>query len=482
MRLELPFIAPLRRIAILGGGVTGLSAAHDLSKKGHAVRVFEVADRVGGAVRTDLNDGWLMEHGPHTMREDPSYLSVLLHTIGAERQRVFAAPAATRHYVVRRGRPVAAPRSALGTAGSLLLPPWTKVRGLFEMFLRAPGKTADVSFAELARRHFGRFASDYVAQALAAGLYAGDAGKLSTRYAFPKYWEMWQDHGSLLRARAAHVNRCYKENTFIDYPLFSFARGMQTVTHGLVVQLPADVISPNARVEGLVPGPIWHVIWRDVRGQPDAAEAGWSESDDTGRQVEAFDIVISALPAPALARLAVGDRTAHPLAGLSALPHAPVATLFLGFRRGQVGHPLRGYGLAAPPCERLPFASVTFSSSFLPNRAPEGHVALTVAAGGAVRPELAALPTEELLAAVMPDLRSVLRIRGDPVFVRRSRRSVPQYPVGHERLVESIIACEQSLPGLFIGGSPRGTATVQQALMAGEWLAYRANRYAADSA
>ena len=131
-------------------------------------------------------------------------------------------------------------------------------------------------------------------------------------------------------------------------PPFRSAAACRLLSHGYVLQLPADVITLNARVEGLVPGPRWHVIWRDARSQLNPADQDWSKSDDSGRQVENFDAVIAALPAPALARLEFGERNVHPMAVLGEMEHSSIASLFLGYRREQVTHPLDGFGLLAP--------------------------------------------------------------------------------------------------------------------------------------
>lgn len=481
LRNEMPVYAPPRRIAILGGGLTALAAAIQLLKENHSVRIFEVEDRVGGSVRTDIEGGWLAERGPFAMVSHDFEFSQILRDSGADRERIDAAPIANRRYVVRRGRLRRAPRSAATSLTSSFVPAHAKLRGLLE-FLRQPpmpDRAVDHSFAEFGRRHFGAFGANYLAQAFAAEAYAGDAAKLSAKHAFPAYWQMWSRHGSLLAARIKHVNQRIKEKWDVDDTLFSFRRGMQTLVHGLVMRLPSDVIVPCARVEALLPGSIWHVIYRNVRGMPNGAEVSWSDSDDAGRKVEACDLVISTLPAQALSKLAFGDRVTKPLADLGGLESARVATLFLGFHKDQVGHPLDAHSVISPPRERRSFLTATFASSLFPGRAPEGHVAISVAVGGTVRPDLASLPESQLLEAVMPDLRQLLRIKGDPVFVRCTHRSIPQYPVGYDRYHELMDAAEGAYPGFFIGGSPRGVVTVQNALDKGEWLGYWAHKWLA---
>jgi oxygen-dependent protoporphyrinogen oxidase len=341
----------------------------------------------------------------------------------------------------------------------------TKLRLLGELFRRAPGTKTDASVAEFARRHFGQEVLDYAVQPFVSGIYAGDPENLSTRHAFPKLWVMKQSHGSLLRAQiaAAKTRRAQDSNTTATPKIISFRRGLQTLPHALASRMANGVFSLNARVDKIVPGPPWQVFWHD--GQTTHAEA--------------FDAVISALPAAALSRLTVGTGGERPLATLDAIPHPPVASLFLGFTREQVAHPLDGFGALVPACEKRSILGVIFSSSLFPDRAPLGHVALTVLVGGALQPELASLPAGELFATVRKDLRDLLGVAGEPVFQRNTfwPRAIPQYHLGYDQHLAKLSACETAYPGLFIGGQVRDGISLPHCLAAGEKLAARATAW-----
>lgn len=479
MSLVLPFASSSRRIAVLGGGVSGLAAAFRLSRMGHSVRLFERSGRLGGMIHTEAADGWLAEAGPAFIQELTPLVTAVIKGIGANRERVDAAPLARRRYVVRRGRLVPMPGSPAAAAFSGLFSPLGKLGLLRDVAHRRRPGGPDRSFYDLIRAHCGREAAEYVAQPLAAGTFAGDAEKLSARYAFPRVWEMDQLHGSFLRARREYVKACEKRYENVVPATFSFRRGMQTLAHGYVLQLPADVIALNARVEGLVPGPKWHVIWRDLRGREDGQDRDWSKEGDDGRQVEGFDAVIAALPAATLAQLEFGERGVRPLSVLGEIEHVPLCSLFLGYRREQVGHPLDGFEVVAPKCERRAFLRASFDSSVFPGRAPEGCVALTVLVGGALRPELAGRPAGEVLQAVTPDLAELLGIRGEPVFMRHHpwAGGLPQYNLGHQRFLEAVSRCEKDHRGFFIGGQVRDGVSVAQRMLGGERLAERVHAY-----
>lgn len=454
-----PFGSP-KKVAVLGGGLTGLTAAFRLHQLGWRVRLFEEGPRVGGAIRTEISDGWLIEGGPNSLQESSSEVSSLIQELGLDRERVEANPAAKNRYLLRGGRLVPLPLSPVGLLTSSLFSFGTKLRILGEFRARPRPNASDCSVATLVRDHFGPEILARVAQPFIGGVYAGDPEKLSARHAFPKLWNLAQQHGSLLRGQRALAKERRARGEPAAPKLISFQRGLRTLTEALALRLPAGTISLNARVAGVFPGNPWLVSWNDAQGG----------------QTERFDAVLSALPARSLAKLALGAGQETSLASLGTIPHPPVASLFLGFKREQVAHPLDGFGLLVPATEKRAVLGVIFSSTLFPDRAPGGHVALTILFGGALQPEIAARSEAELLAAARPDLRELLGVNGDPVFQRHNfwPHAIPQYELGYEKHLETIAACEQANPGFFIGGQPRDGISLSDCILAGEKLARRA--------
>jgi oxygen-dependent protoporphyrinogen oxidase len=185
------------------------------------------------------------------------------------------------------------------------------------------------------------------------------------------------------------------------------------------------------------------------------------------------DAVVLALPAAALARLAIGPSGGCPLAPLDLVDYPPVTSLFLGFRREQVAHPLDGFGALVPAVEKRSILGVLFSSTLFPGRAPAGHVALTVYVGGTRQPEVAQLAPEVLRPRVLADLRDLLGVTGEPVFSHATfwPRAIPQYNLGYERPLAAMTKAEEQHPGLFIGGHVRDGISVANCIAAGERLA-----------
>ena len=443
-----------RSIAVLGAGITGLTAAFRLTQRGHRVRLFESSDRIGGVIRTEIADQWLIESGPNSLLASDEAVTSLIHELGLGPELLPASPSARNRYIVRQGKLIAAPLSPPALLRSKLFSPGAKLRIVAEMLQRPRVRNGDVTLEEFVRDHFGQEVVDYGLNPFVSGVYAGNPRKLSAQHAFPKLWEAERKHGSFLRAQMAAAKSSPRKSSS---GIVSFRRGLHALPDALAARLPAGALSLNARVHALVRGVQWNIQWQS---------GGVVENSD-------FDAAVVALPADALAQLRFGPRSERLLASLDTIEHPPVSSLFLGFRRQDVGHPLDGFGLLVPEFERRSVLGVLFSSTLFPGRAPDGHVALTVLVGGTRNPELARLPPDALLATVEPDLQQLLGVRSPPVFQRYSfwPRAIPQYDVGYERHLKTIADVERANAGLRIGGQARDGISVPACIAAGEKLA-----------
>lgn len=445
---------------MIGGGITGLSAAYHLAKAGRTVRLFESSARLGGVIRSDQEGGWLIEAGPNSLQESSSDLTSLIDELGLQSEKCLALPGARNRYILRQGKPCAAPLSPPSLLTSPLFSFGGKLRVLGDLFRRPRSRKQDVSLADLARDHFGREFVNYALNPFVSGVYAGNIEKLSAKHSFPSLWEAERTHGSIIRAQiaAAKAKRARGERTGAP-PIVSFRAGLEALPRALGAHLPAGTVELGARVEGLIPGPTWRVIW----------------SRDGATQTEEFASVVLALPSAALARIPVGTLGERPLASVDAIEYPPVSSVFLGYRREQVAHPLDGFGLLVPSLEQRSVLGVLFSSSLFAGRAPEGHVALTVMVGGVNRPDLGRLPLAELLPKVQAELAGILGVKGEPVFVRHNAwaRAIPQYNLGYERHLEAMERCERNHPGLYIGGQARDGIALTACIAAGRKLAMR---------
>jgi oxygen-dependent protoporphyrinogen oxidase len=402
----------------------------------------------------------LIEGGPNSLQLGTHELKTLIAEIGLEPEMQLAAPAAKKRFIARGGRLHPTPSSPV----SAFTTPLFSVRsilGIFrELTTRPRVRTTDISLAEFVRSHFGQELVDYALNPFVSGVYAGDPEKLSTRHSFPSLWQAERTHGSVLRGLLAAAKERKARGEVGLPPMVSFRRGLQSLPDALAAQLPPGAVQTGTQVTNVIPGRPWKLI---------------ATCDGRVTTVE-FDRIVLALPASGLAALVFGTLGERPLAVLENLPHPPVSSLFLGYRREQVAHALDGFGGLVPALERRQILGVLFSSTLFPGRAPDGHVGLTVFAGGTRQPEIARLPTAALLAQVTPDLRDLVGVHGDPVFVHHTfwPRAIAQYNLGHERFLEAITASETRYPGLLIGGNCRDGISLQDCVKAGAGLARRA--------
>jgi oxygen-dependent protoporphyrinogen oxidase len=449
------------KVAVLGGGITGLTAAWKLQLAGHEVRLLESSARPGGSVRTDRAEGWLVEAGPNALQETPEVAS-LLAELGLLPERIVAAPQARNRYIARGGELVAlpTPSDVTGLISTPLLSFGSKLKVTSEVARSPRTRGADVSVAELVRDHFGSEILERFVQPFIGGIYAGDAERLSAQYAFPKVWEAERTSGSLVRA-GLEASKRRKALGLPPSSLVSFREGLQALPDALAAGLGGKSILLNTEVQSLDPmaGGRWRVGWEGPQGGASAP----------------FDRVVAALPAWSLARLTIGAAGRRPLAELAQIEHPAVASLFLGFRREQVRHPLDGFGVLVPASEKRSVLGVIFSSSLFDGRAPEDHVALTAFAGGALHADIAALPKKDLMARVQDDLQEMLGAAGKPAFVRHTlwKRAIPQYNLGYGRHLQAFDECEQAHPGLLFGGNTRDGISLPDCILSGARLAQR---------
>ena len=450
----MPSSSPTLPVAVIGGGITGLTAAWHLQRAGVPVRVFEASATPGGAIGSTRHDGWLLEAGPNSLLEGSAEVAAFIDAIGLGSRRLYAADLAKNRYVVRGGKLVPMPASPIGFLQTRLFSLSAKIGLLSEPFRARSAPDSAESVAEFVERRLGREFLDYAVNPFVGGVYAGDPRQLSVRYAFPKLHALEQEHGSLLRGALKRRNASGGPKGRI----FSFPEGLAELPRALAHLLGNTVhfstpVSTVRRTEGH-----WEVV----------SECGGKS------RAEKFSAVICALPADALATLRFeGVPGAARLAAMREIPHPAVVSIFAGFRRKEVAHPLDGFGLLMPEVEQRRILGALFSSTLFPGRAPEGHVAITTFVGGVRSPQLAQLDDAALKQLVREELSELLGVQGDPVFfnVRRWPRAIPQYTLGYARFKEIFEAVESAAPGLYFGGNARDGISLANCIASGRRLA-----------
>lgn len=423
------------RVAVIGAGISGLSCALALRDAGAEVAVLEASGHVGGVISTRFHDRWLVESGPTSLNATEE-LEALIDRVGLADERVDPLPSAKRRFIVRDGRLVALPSGPGGLVGSPALSIGAKLALLREPLVRARRDDADESLAALVRRRMSGEILDYLVDPLIGGIYAGDPERLSVRHAMPMLYAAERKHGSLLVGAVKEMQA--KRGAVRRKGVTSFRRGLGSLPAAIAHAL-GDSIRLGTRVTTV-----------------ERMSSRWSLRAADGHEVKA-DAVVCATPAYAISGLGLPTQVGGALAPISRIPHPPIATLALGFRREDVEHPLDGFGVLTPSRESCDVLGVLFSSSVFAGRAPNGHVLLTCFLGGTRQPALAQATLEDVLPLALQDLRQLLGVRGDPVFQMHQRwpQAIPQYELGHEQVLSAAANIEAALPGLFLVGQWR---------------------------
>lgn len=451
-----------KRIAVVGGGITGLSAAHrllelaDQQKQSIEVTLFESQPEAGGWIGTINQTDYLIDTGADMFITNKPAALELCQRLGLEDQLISTNQQYRGAMILKDGKPVPVPLGfelmTPSRIGPMLKTPllslWGKLRMGLEYFIpRRHSATGldqdDESLAHFVKRRFGEEALTRLIQPLVAGIYTSDPEKLSLRATLPRFLDMERDQRSLIKAIRKQKRAAKSADaTGARYGLFAaFRGGMQTLTRTL-----ADRVSERGTI-------LYEQRVTEINA---SAQAGYEVTAETGgaSQTQHFDAVILTTAAPMSAKMTA---TLSPeLAGLlEQIEYASTAIMVSVHRLEDITHPLNAFGLVIPAAEKRKIFAVAFASRKFPGRAPEGCVQLRTFVGGAMQPELLEHSDEELTAIIGNELSDILGVAGEPLYSKllRHNQSMPQYHLGHLQLVEQIEQLAAKYPALELAGN-----------------------------
>jgi len=450
----------MRDAIVVGGGISGLTVAFELAGRGRSVRLYEASSRLGGVIRSERVDGFLLEHGPNTVLATSGELTRLLGAVGLSERVQWGNEASSKRFVVRDGKLRPVPLSPPAFLATRLFRWRAKLRLLREPWIAPSAPDATESLADFVVRRLGPEFLDYAINPFVSGVYAGRPEELEVRTAFSKVWELEQRYGSLIRgavrgAKERKAREAAGEVAKDRARLFSFPDGNEELPLAIGRHL-GDAARTGAEAATLEP------VAGGWRVSGTAAGVPWSD--------EARAVVV-AVPLAALRALLPQPE----LAGLDEVPYPPMAVVFLGWRGEPGGRPRDGFGFLVPEKERRAMLGTLWNSTLFPGRCPEGGAALTCFVGGRRNPDLAVLPDDALLARVRADLSDLMGLQAAPDFVRISRyaEAIPQYTLGHARRLEAVASFEAGHPGLYVGANLVGGISVGDRIRQGATLAGR---------
>ncbi|MGA2964604.1 MAG: protoporphyrinogen oxidase [Terriglobales bacterium] len=436
------------RIAIIGGGISGLSAAFTLEEKrrgGAPVEyvLFESSPRLGGVMVTDRVDGCLVEAGPDSFLTEKPWAANLCRKIGLGGQLIGSNDSERKTYIVVKNRLVVMPDGLMFMVPTKIMPivfsPLfslrTKIRMAAEWFHPPRKASADETVAAMVERHYGREMVDRLADPLLSGVYGGEASELSVRAALARFAEMEAKYGSLGRAMLAARKKMAGVNRPAP-PLFtSLKDGMQQMVDALAAHLDSSALRTSAPVQSVV-----------------ADEDGWSVS--SGSQIAHFDALIVATPAPAASRLLqlADENLARELREIR---YSSSVTVALGYDETVRRSLPPGFGFLVPRSEGRRMLAATFVHNKFPHRAPENRALVRCFFGGAHAEEILDRSENQILEILRDELRQIIGLNAEPLFARvyKWKSAMAQYSVGHLDRLQRIESLRRKLPRLALAGN-----------------------------
>jgi protoporphyrinogen/coproporphyrinogen III oxidase len=437
----------MKRIAIIGGGISGLAAAYALEKKRRSgvdieYSLYESSPRLGGVLVTDHVEGCILEAGPDSFLTEKPWASGLCTELGLGDQLIGSNDSDRKTYIVTRGKLIEMPDGLMFMVPTKILPTVlsplfslkTKLRMAREWFHPPHHANGDETVASLVERHYGPEVVDLLADPLLSGVYGGDASQLSVRAVLARFADMEAKYGSLGRAMLAARRNAPKP--IGPRPLFtSLKEGMQQLIDAIVGQLSAGSLNTGSVVQAVTRG-------------------GDSWIVSAGLQSDEFDAIVLAVPAHAAASV-LRMASAELVSELSGIGYSSSVTVALGY-----GHQVRqslppGFGFLVPRSEGKRMLAATFVHNKFPHRAPDDRALLRCFLGGARDEQILSLSQDEILSLVRRDLQQILNLSAEPLFARvfKWKAAMAQYGVGHLERLQRIETLLQKLPGLALAGN-----------------------------
>ena len=437
----------MKRIAIIGGGISGLAAAYALEQKRRAgahleYSVYEAGPRFGGVMVTDRADGCLVEAGPDSFLTEKPWASDLCRQLGLGDQLIGSQDSQRKTYILVRGKLVEmpdglmfmVPTRIMPTVASPLFSAATKLRMAQEWFHPPHKANGDESVAAMVERHYGPEMVDRLADPLLSGVYGGEASQLSVRAVLPRFAEMEAKYGSLGRAMLAARKKMPPKGS--AKPLFtSLKDGMQQMIDALLTQLNPNYLHSQVLVQALL-----------------SEDHGWTVS--AGLESDHFDAVILAVPtrdAAGLLQMCCPELSHE----LGAIQYSSSVTVTLGYDKGVRDSLPPGFGFLVPRSEGKRMLAATFVHNKFPHRAPDDRAIIRCFLGGARDEQILSLSDEQILAVVRAELQQIIRLTAEPLFTRvyKWKGAMAQYSVGHLERLQRIATLRQQLPGLALSGN-----------------------------
>lgn len=451
-----------RKIIVIGAGISGLTTAYLLSKKGFDVTILEKNNSVGGSIESVLENGFLFDRGPNSALETTPVIGQLVRELELEPELLYANKQANKRYILRDNILHPLPMSPQGLIKTKLFSGKAKLRLMAEPFI---GRSKDgyyQSLAEFVKRRLGQEFLDYAINPFVAGVYAGRPEDLSVKSAFPKLYALEEKYGGLIigTIRSIRERKKRAEKSKQSAKMLSFKSGMIALPKAIEkyfgnnIFLKSEVISIDKDENG-------YLVTYQQNGNINNLKC---------------DAVLSTVPAYTAAGLFTKfDKNFK--THCDAIYYPPVLVYYLVYNKKDIKQALDGFGFLIPEKEKKSFLGALWSSVIFNHRTDENTAAFTLFIGGSRNPGFVNQDKALLLSNVRKEFEMLMGISAPPVFSseRFWEKAIPQYNLGyieHERFFDEF---EKQNPGMFISGNFRGGISVGDCIKNAELVAKKIN-------
>lgn len=447
-----------KTVVVIGAGISGLTSAYLLSKKGLNVRIWERKSEVGGSIESVKENGFLFDRGPNSALETTPIINQLVEELNLKDELLYANKAANKRYILRNNQLHSLPMSPPALIKTKLFSAKAKFRLLAEPFIGRSNDGYYQSLAEFVKRRLGQEFLDYAINPFVAGVYAGRPEELSVKSAFPKLFALEEKYGGLIigTIRSIRERKKRAEKSKQSAKMLSFKSGMIALPKAIAnyfgdkLILSAEVISIDKTADGYI------VSYRH-NGIDEAIVC---------------DAVLSTVPSYVAGDL-FSKFNKNFKTHCDSIYYPPVLVYFLAYNKKDIKQTLDGFGFLIPEKENKSFLGALWSSVIFPFRAEDKFATFTLFIGGSRNPEFVKEDRNKLLDKVRNEFEQLMKINGKHVFssYRFWEKAIPQYNIGyieHERFFDEF---EKQNHGLFISGNFRGGISVGDCIKNSELVA-----------
>ncbi|MBL4709259.1 MAG: protoporphyrinogen oxidase [Flavobacteriales bacterium] len=429
-------------IVILGGGISGLSAAYQLKKAGKEFILLEESHQLGGKIKSNNINGFLVEYGPNTVLVNNKEIQELIKDLKLWDELIFPDDiAAKNRFVLKDGNIEPIPNSIKSAIKSKLFGFSTLFSILKERFKKPTQNNLEESLADFSRRRFGSQIFEDFITPFVTGIYAGDPEKMSINYTLNILKDAEQKHGSVIKGMIKLMKEKKLEYDRLGLPkqkIFTFKTGLQHLTDSI-----ENKISDHVRFQSSI-----HSIEQIDQGY----QINYSQNN-LEKSVLA-DKVICCLPANITSKIC-SKLSSSFSQQLSKINYVPAVVVHLGFSSNQIKFNQKGFGILSRTMEKVPFLGVLFNSHFFPHVVQKNKELISVICGGSKYPELIHKSDQEIISEVTLSIKELLGISGNFEMINlvRWKKGIPQYELGHQEIEDSINSFLIAHPNFYLSAN-----------------------------